>query len=204
MKLYNSVGPNPHVVRMFMAEKGMELPMVDVDICGGESRREPFLTKVNSRGQCPVLEMENGQHLTEIIPICEYLEEKHPTPPMVGATAEERAETRMWTRRVDLAICEPLANGFRASEGYKMFKDRFRVLPEAADGLKAIAQDNLQWLDGQLANSEFLCGSRFSMADVLLYCMVNFGANVGQPLDPEKKNVVAWFERVAARPSAKA
>jgi glutathione S-transferase len=189
---------------MFMAEKGMELPMVDVDICGGESRREPFLTKVNSRGQCPVLEMENGQHLTEIIPICEYLEEKHPTPPMVGATAEERAETRMWTRRVDLAICEPLANGFRASEGYKMFKDRFRVLPEAADGLKAIAQDNLQWLDGQLANSEFLCGSRFSMADVLLYCMVNFGANVGQPLDPEKKNVVAWFERVAARPSAKA
>jgi glutathione S-transferase len=85
-----------------------------------------------------------------------------------------------------------------------MFKERFRVLPEAADGLKGIAQDNLQWLDGQLASRQFLCGDRFTMADVLLYCMVNFGTNVGQPIDPEKKNVGAWFERVAARPSAKA
>lgn len=204
MKLFNSVGPNPHVVRMFMAEKGIELPMTEVDIRGGENRREPFLTEVNSRGQCPVLVMENGQHLTEITAICEYLEELNPSPPLIGTTPEERAATRMWTRRVDLAICEPMLNGYRAAEAYERFKERFRVLPEAADGLKAIAQDNLQWLDGQLASREYLCGNRFSMADILLFCIVGFAAQFGQPIDPKKPNVQQWFDRVASRPSASA
>src|SRR3546814_14286144 len=110
MKLYNSVGPNPRVVRMFAAEKGIDLPKQDVDIRAGDNRLEPYL-KVNPAGQCPALELDNGTILTEITAICEYLEEKNPDPPLLGRTPEERAQTRMWTRRVDLNIVEPLTRG---------------------------------------------------------------------------------------------
>ncbi|MEJ0040971.1 MAG: glutathione binding-like protein [Rhizomicrobium sp.] len=110
----------------------------------------------------------------------------------------------MWTRRVDLNICEPLANGFRFGEGHAFFKDRIPTAPEASPGLKKIAQDRLKWLDGQLAGKQFLCGNRFTLADILLYCFLAFGASVGQPVDPACKNIFAWFERVSARPSAKA
>ncbi len=204
MKLYNSVGPNPQVVRSFLAEKGLEIPMHEIDVRGGESRREPYMSKINPRGQCPALELDDGTIITEITAICEYLEEIHPSPPLIGTTAVERAQTRAWTRRVDLAICEPLTNGYRAAEAYERFKDRFRVLPEAADGLKAIAQDNLAWVDQTMGDKPWLCGERFSLADIMLYSFVSFGAKFNQPVDPAKKNITAWFERVKARPSSKA
>ncbi len=152
----------------------------------------------------PTLELDDGSYLSEITAICEYIEDKNPTPALVGATPEEKAETRMWTRRVDLNICEPLANGFRFGEGHAFFKDRIPTAPEASPGLKKIAQDRLKWLDGQLAGKQFLCGNRFTLADILLYCFLAFGASVGQPVDPACKNIFAWFERVSARPSAKA
>ena len=111
MKLYNSVGPNPHVVRMFLAEKNVEIPIQKIDVRGGENRREPYISQVNPRGQCPALELDDGSHLTEITAICEYLEEKFPSPALIGSTPEERGVTRMWTRRLDLSIGEPMAKG---------------------------------------------------------------------------------------------
>ena len=203
MKLYNSVGPNPRVVRMFMKEKGIELPLEEIDLMKGDNRREPYLSK-NPSGQLPALELDNGLVLAEITAICEYLDEKFPANPLIGATPEERAETRMWTRRVDLKICEPLTSGFRYAEGLGLFKERMRCLPEAAAGLKAIAQDGLAWLDGQLAGREFIAGKRLTLADILLFGFLDFGTVVGQPLNPANKNVVAWFERMKARPSAAA
>lgn len=203
MKFYNSIGPNPHVVKMFMKEKGINLPFVEIDIMKGDNRREPYLSK-NPSGQMPALELDNGTVLAEITAICEYLEERHPEKPLIGTTAEERAETRMWTRRVDLNICEPLANGFRYSAGLPMFKDRMRCLPEAADGLKSIAQDKLSWLDAQLGEKEFLAGKRMTLADILLFCFLDFGVAVGQPINTANKHVVAWYERMKARPSAAA
>jgi glutathione S-transferase len=203
MKLYNSVGPNPHVVRMFIAEKGIAIPAEDVNLMAGENRQDAHL-KRNPHGQMPCLELDNGHFISEIIPICEYLEDIHPKPALIGATPEEKAETRMWTRRVDLNICEPMANGFRFSAGLPLFQNRIVTVPEAADGLKRIAQDRLQWLDGQMAGKEFLCGNRFTLADVLLYCFVAFGGQVGQPLNPDFKNLGAWFTRVKERPSTKA
>src|SRR5215468_3127358 len=107
MKLYTSVGPNPRVVKMFLAEKGLDLPRITVDLMGGENRRAPYNEKVNPAGQTPALQLDDGSCLTEILPICEYIEEKHPSPPLIGTTPEERAKTRMWTRRVDLKVCEP-------------------------------------------------------------------------------------------------
>jgi glutathione S-transferase len=203
MKLYNSIGPNPHVVRMFMAEKGIKLPVQDVNLMAGENRQADHL-KRNPHGQMPALELDNGQFVSEILTICEYLEDKNPKPALIGSTPEEKAETRMWTRRIDLNICEPMANGFRFSQGLPLFKDRIVTVPEAADGLKKIAADRLKWLNGQMEGKEFVCGKRFSLADVLLYCFVTFGASVGQPLDESNKILVAWLARVKARPSASA
>lgn len=203
MKFYNSIGPNPRVVRMFIAEKNLKIPTQEVDLMKGENRQADHL-KRNPHGQMPCLELDDGRFVSEILAICEYLEETHPKPALIGSDAEERAETRMWTRRVDLNICEPMANGFRFSQGLPLFKDRIVTVPEAADGLKKIAADRLRWLDGQIAGREFVCGKRFSLADILLYCFVDFGGQVGQPLDAANTNLSSWFARVKDRPSSKA
>jgi glutathione S-transferase len=203
VKLYDSIGPNPRIVRMFMAEKGIDMPRQAVDLRKGENREAEHL-KRNPHGQMPTLELDDGSYLSEITAICEYLEEKHPAPPMIGGTPEARAECRMWTRRVDLNICEPLANGYRFGEALRFFQKRIPVAPEASPGLKMIAANRLQWLDGQIAGKDYLCGKRFTLADILLYCWVDFGGEVGQPLDPANTNIAAWFARVAERPSVKA
>ncbi len=204
MKFYNSVGPNPRMVRMFMAEKGFEVPKVDVDLRGGENRREPFL-KVNPAGQLPALELDDGSVLAEITAICEYIDEvKKDTPSLIGDTPEERAKTRMWVRRIDLNIVEPAANGFRFSDGLKLFQNRIRCIPEAADGLKATARDKLAWLDGLMGSNPFVGGKNLTLADIFLFAFVDFMKAVGQPLDPANKNLTAWFERMKARPSAAA
>lgn len=203
MQLYNSIGPNPKVVRMFMAEKGIKLPTVEVDIRGGENRREPFLVK-NPAGQCPALELDDGTILAEITAICEYLDEKYPGPSLIGSTPEQRAETRMWTRRIDLNIVEPMANGFRYSDGLKMFQDRMHCIPAAGEDLKQIAQEKLAWLDRLMAGKQFVCGNRLTLADILLFGFVDFFNGVRQPINQDNKNIVAWHERMKARPSAEA
>src|SRR4029077_19135626 len=178
MKLYDSVGPNPRIVRMFMAEKGTDIPKQTVDLRGGENRQEADL-KRNLMGQMPTLELDDGSYLAEITAICEYLEEKNPKPAMIGSTAEERAECRMWARRGDLNICEPLANGYRYGEALKFFEKRIPVAPEASPGLKMVAQNRLKWLNDQMAGGrEYICGKRFTLADIHLYGWLNFGNQV--------------------------
>lgn len=204
MKFHTSVGPNPRVVKLFMAEKGIAIPEVEVDLRGGENRRPPYNLEVNPAGQTPALELDDGSVLTEITAICEYLEELHPAPVLIGSTPEERARTRMWTRRVDLKICEPMTQGFRYSEGLPLFESRMRCLPEAADGLKAVARDGVAWLDPFLADREFIAGDALTLADILLFAFVDFGATVGQPLDPAATNVVRWYEHMKQRPSTTA
>ena len=204
MKLYNSMGPNPHMVRMYAAELGVDLAMEDVDLMGGENRQAAFLAK-NPSGQSPALELDDGTVLAEITAICEYLDDITDGKTLIGSTPEERANTHMWTRRVDLNICEPLGNGFRYAEGLQIFESSMITIPEAADGLKRIAQAKLTWLDEQMSDGrEFIAGASLSMADILLYSMMVFFAGVGQPLNPENTNVQAWFDRMAARPSAQA
>jgi glutathione S-transferase len=203
MKLYESIGPNPRVVKMFIAEKGLQIPRQQVDLPAGENRREPF-TNLNPSGQTPALEIEEGLILAEITAICEYLEELYPDPPLIGSTAMQRAETRMWVRRIDLNILEPMANGFRYGEGLRMFENRVRCLPEASQGLKTIAREKLEWLDDKIAGRQWIVGDRFTLADIMLFAFLEFGAQVGQPLDAKNANLAAWYERAKARPSVKA
>lgn len=203
MKLITSIGPNPHVVRMFMAERAITLAQETIDIVKGENRQGDYL-KTNPAGQSPALIFDDGSVLTEITAICEYLDETQPGPSLLGQTPEQRAQTRRWTRWADLNIIEPMANGFRYSQGLAMFKDRMRCLPEAADGLKAKAQDGMKFLDAQLAGRKYVAGDQFSLADIMLYCFQAFGTQVGQPLNPDLKNVARWYGETEARPSAKA
>ena len=203
MKLLNSFGPNPRMVRMFLLEKGIELPMQDHDILGGENRQAAFTAK-NPAGQVPALELDNGTVIGETVAICEYLDELNPGKSLVGNNAEEKAISRMWQRRVELNITEPMYNGFRFAEGLELFKNRVRCIPEAADGLKDTAQRNLKWLDNLIGGRDFICGNQVRLADLILYCCLDFAAGVGQPLNPELKNINAWFKRMDARPSAKA
>jgi glutathione S-transferase len=203
MKVYDSFGPNPRALRMFLLEKAIDLPKVTIDLMGAENRQPPYTDK-NPGAQVPALELDDGRVLGETVAIFEYLEEKYPNPPLIGQTPEERAETRMWQRRVELRITEHLYNGFRFAEGVELFRSRMRVLPEAADGLKAIVRDNLAWLDRLLQGKQFIVGNRFTIADVILYCALDFGASAGQPLDGALTSLAAWKQRVASRPSAAA
>ncbi len=203
MKLYNSVGPNPHVVRMFLAERGITLPLEDIDIMKGDNRQPDYLSK-NPHGQAPALVLDDGSLITEITAICEYLDETQPGDSLIGATPEQRAQTRRWTRWADLNVADPLTVAFRGSEGLPMFKDRVVCVPEGAGGLKAYVQDRLSWLDKNWNGRTWLAGDTFSLADILLFCFLAFGAQVGQPHKAELKNVSAWYDKVAARDSVAA
>lgn len=203
MKLLNSFGPNPRMVRMFMLEKNIKMPFEDLDILAGENRKGAYLEK-NPAGQTPSLELDDGRVISETVAICEYLEELHPTPALIGSNALERAEARMALRRVELNACEHLYNAFRFGPGLALFKDRVRCLPEAAEGLQAKGTDGLQLADSLLKGKSYLCGDRLTIGDLVLYCCVDFCASTGLKVDPALKNLHAWLERMNGRPSATA
>ena len=200
MQLFTGIGPNPRVVHIFLAEKGIDLARVEVDLMGGENRQSEHLQR-NPSGQLPTLELDDGGFVAEITAICEYLEETNPGPSLLGSTPGERAETRMWVRRIDLNIVEPMTTAFRGAEGLDLFKDRMRTFPQVADDFKLHAQEKLAWLDDLMGDNDFICGDRFSLADILLYAFLEFGTAVGQPLDPKHERLQGWFNRVKARPS---
>jgi len=186
---------------MFLAEKGLNLPTESIDLLGGENRQEGYL-KRNPGGQLPALELDDGTVVAETAVICEYVEEKHPTPVLIGATAEQRALSRTWQRRVELNITEHMYNGFRFAEGYELFKNRVHCIPAAAADLKATAQEWLAKLDGLIAGRDFIAGNAPRFVDITLYCCMDFAKGVGQGLNPDLKNINAWFQRMDARPSA--
>lgn len=203
MLIYDAISPAPRCLRMFVLEKGLRLPAVTVDVMRGENREPPYLA-MNPAGQTPALRLDDGSVLAEAVAIAEYLEEQHPAPALIGATAQERALTRQWWRRVELNVTEFIHNAFHYAEGLPRFTSRIPVAPEAAAGLKRIAQDRLAWLDGLFGAGPWLCGERFSAADIWLYVWLDFGAGVNQPFDRTLPKIGPWFERMAARPSAAA
>ena len=205
MKLYNSLGPNPHTVRMFALEKGIDLPLQELDIMGGEHRRPPY-SEFNPMMQTPALETDDGQVISEITPICEYLEELFPDPPLIGATPGERAETRMWCRRIDLNILEGRSRAGRATFGREFYIDKIKLLSvSAAIELQAIVEDRVLWLDGLMAGKTWICGERYTLADIMFYCFMAFRApKGGSNLPADCKNLPAWSDRVKARPAAQA
>lgn len=201
MILYHGPRPNPRAVRMFLLEKGIKLEMREVDVDGGENRRPEFVAR-NPSGQVPVLELDNGFWLAETGAIFQYLEELHPVPPLIGSTPEERAETRMWQRRIERRVTEPLYAAFHYVPAAEMYRTSMRILPECVAGLIALMDDELEWLDEQLSDRVTIVPGRFTVADIVLFAALDFGQTVGWPLSPGLARVGRWFEAVKARPAA--
>ncbi len=201
MLLYDATSPAPRCLRMFLLEKQLRLPAARVDVFAGENRLPPFLA-INPAGQTPALRFDDGSTLSEAVAIAEYLEELHPLPALIGSTPEQRAQTRQWWRRVELNITEFIHNAYHYAEGAPRFESRIPLLPEAAGGLKRVAQDRLRWLDGMFGAGPYLCGERFSAADIWLYVWLDFALAVDQPFERTLPHIGPWFERIDERPSA--
>ncbi|QYU66591.1 glutathione S-transferase family protein [Leptolyngbya sp. 15MV] len=193
MKLYSSLGPNPRLVRMFLVEKGLEVERHHFDIITGENRQDADYARKNPMQTTPTLELDDGTCLTESVPICEYLEEIHPEPNLIGHTPMERAQVRRWVRLIDQEIVVPMTMGFRAGAGRPMFEPRMRVVSTEAGGeLSALSDANWRWLDGQLDGRNHLALGRFTLADLIAFCFINFGFTVGWKL-PEGTDSLARF-----------
>jgi glutathione S-transferase len=202
VKLYDAtIAPNPRRVRIFAAEKGIDLPLEQVDIRSGVNRQADFLQK-NPMGGLPVLELDSGECIAESLVICEYLEDLFPEPPLLGRTPEERANARMWERRMELEVMGPMLSAFR--HGSPFFKGRITQIPEMIEPSRGAAAKRLAWIDELLGSRKFVAGDSYTIADITLFCTVDFAGMVGEKYDESLKNLVRWHEAMKARPSATA
>jgi glutathione S-transferase len=202
LKLYDSsMAPNPRRVRIFLAEKGITVPSVQVDIGKAENRQAPYLAK-NPLGGVPLLELDDGTLLAETVAICRYFEELKPAPPLMGTDAKDRAIVEMWSRRSELEVARPIMQTFQNTHAF--FKGRIPQVPEYGEVCRAHATKRLEWIDAELAQREFIAGPRYTIADITLLIGIDFGRVVKIGILPEQKNLARWYEAVSSRPSAKA
>lgn len=202
MKIYDSqTAPNPRRVRIFLAEKGVSVPYEQVDIAKADNRSDAFRSK-NPFGTLPVLELDDGTYIAESVAICRYFEETHPTPPLMGTDARDRALVEMWQRRMELEVFVPITQVFRNSHPF--FAGRIPQVPEYGEVCRKAAESRLGWLDGVLADREFIAGPRYTIADITALCGIDFGRVSKIKIQPEHANLARWHAAVSARPSAKA
>ena len=202
MKIYDSkTAPNPRRVRIFVAEKGIQIPYEEVDLVKAVNRGEEFRKK-NPSGTVPVLELDDGTCISETVAICRYLEELHPNPPLMGVDAKDRALVEMWQRRMELELLIPIADAFR--QRHDFFKGKIRQLPEYAEVQKKNAEDRLARLNNELANRKFIAGDRYAIADITALCAIDFGRVSKIAIQPDQANLARWHAEVSARASAKA
>ncbi|RTL53028.1 MAG: glutathione S-transferase [Rhodocyclaceae bacterium] len=209
MRLYDYPAPSPRRLRIFLAEKGLDIPRVAVDLAKGEQLGPEFRAR-NPRCTVPMLELDDGTCLSDCLAICEYLEALHPEPPLLGATPLERAQIVMWYQRIDAdgfnAVAEVMRNASPA------FKDRALPGPEPTPQIPALVERGRQRaqvfyrdMNARLMESEYVAGPTYTLADIHLLSVVDFGAGWGRmPVPAELTALLAWHQRVSARPSAKA
>ena len=202
MKLYDSaMAPNPRRVRIFLAEKGIEVPTIQVDLGKAENRQPDYLAK-NPMGGVPILELDDGTIIAESVAICRYFEQKQPDPPLMGVGADDSALVEMWQRRMELEIASPIMGTFRNTHDF--FKGRIPQVPEYGAVLKENAFKRLEWIDTELADRRFVAGDRFTIADITLLIGIDFGRVSKIGIQPDQKHLSRWYDEVSARPSAKA
>ncbi len=197
--LHSSLGPNPRLVRMFLVEKGLtegsDFERVHYDIISGENRQDAGYMAKNPLGTIPTLELDDGTCLTESWPICEFIEEQHPTPNLFGETAKERAEVRKWARLFDQEVVVPMTMGFRAGAGRPMFEPRMSVLSgEAGAELSAMSDEKWRYFDKVLGDSDHIALGRFTFADLLMFAFANFGFTIGWQLPEGTDNLARFVE----------
>lgn len=209
MKLYDyKMAPNARRVRVFAAEKGIDLVTEDVDL-GAKAQLQPEYLAKNPFGAVPALELDDGTIITESTAICRYLEELFPDPPLMGSTPIEKAQVMMWDRRVEQHGFEAVAEGFR--NGNPFFANRsltgttdFPQLEDLAQRGPLRFENFLTMLDRHLAKSEFIVGDRYSIADITALISCDFAKTIkmGPPFEAYP-NVQRWYATVSARDSAR-
>lgn len=202
MKLYNTPmpAPNPRRVRIFLAEKGVSIPLVDILLARGEHKAAEHVAR-NSLGQTPVLELDDGTCLSETVAICRYLESLYPEPAMFGRNALEEAQVEMWVRRVEFQLMGPAGSFWRHAHPFtaRVVVPQFKAFGEANRGAYERA---LIWLDGELAGRAFVAGEVFTMADICALSTVDFADWTGLKVPEAAQSLLAWHRRVTARASA--
>ena len=207
MKFYDfKMAPSPRRVRIFIAEKGMDIETVQVDLGGGEQFGEAF-RKINADCVVPVLELDDGTCISEVLAICSYLEELHPEPNLMGTNAAERASVLMWNTKIEQQGFMAIADAFRnVAERLKnravTGPESYAQIPELAERGRKRATQFFQRLDGQLANSTFVAGDSYSIADISALVVTDFATRVKISLPDDAENLQRWYESVAGRPSA--
>lgn len=210
MKLYDfALAPNPRRVRMFLAEKGIEVPTVQVNLREHEQFKPDFQA-VSKHAVVPVLELDDGTRIGESVAICRYFEEVQPDPPLMGIDATDKAIVEMWSRRTEIegfqAFGEAVRNALPFFEGRSIpgVRDGFPQIPELAERGKQRARMFYDTLDEQLADNEFVAGPRFTVADITAFVSVGFGERLEMTPPETCSNLIRWYAAIEARPSAKA
>ena len=203
MKLYDlPPSPNARRVRIFIAEKGLEIPIVPVNMMTGENQSEDYLAK-NSLGKMPLLELDDGTCIAESAAICRYLEEMNPNPPLMGRNPLERGLVEMWHRRMELEFLIPMITIFLHTG--EMWKDRVTQIPQVAETGILNVKERMEWLDRELDGKEFITGEDYTVADIAAQCAFVMGkAALGLRIAEDQLNLSNWFTRVSSRPTARA
>ncbi|MBV8193340.1 MAG: glutathione S-transferase [Alphaproteobacteria bacterium] len=203
-----TTAPSPRRVRIFLAEKGVRVPTVQVDLRNGEHLGEAFLA-VNPEGTVPVLELDGGQRLYDIVGICRYFEETVPQPALFGTSALEKAMVDSWLRWSDREGFYAVMDAFRNST--RGLKDRalpgsqsYPQIPELAQRSKLRIADFFGRLDDRLGSSEFLAGPSFSIADITAMVSIDFAAWMKIVPSAEQAHLQRWLAAVRSRPSSQA
>jgi glutathione S-transferase len=209
MKFYDCrTAPSPRRVRVFLAEKGVEVETLQVDLGKGDQFGDAF-RKVNPDCVVPALELDDGSHISEALAICHYIEEKYPEPALMGSTAEERARVLMWNAKIEQQGLWAMADAFRNSakglQGHAVpGPDAYPQIPELADRGRARVLQFFRRLDEQLADKRFVAGDNFSIADITAMVLVDFAGWIKIQVPEDAKNITTWHAEVSKRPSAEA
>ena len=209
MKLYNcQMAPNPRRVRVFLAEKGVDIPKTEVSIIEGENLKPEYLA-VNPRGLLPTLELDDGNRIDETIAICRYIEETQPEPNLMGRDALEKAQIESWQRHMEFDGLNPTGEMFRNS--FDPFKNRglpglenVQAIPELAARGKAGVERFYERLEQRLSQSAYIAGERYTIADITALCVVDFASFAKMGIPEANTNTKRWHADVSSRPSAKA
>jgi len=199
MKIFEAnKAPNPRRVRIFLAEKEIEMEYVEIDLAAGENLTLEMRAK-NPTTKIPFLELDDNTCIGETIAICRYFEEINPETPLMGRTPLEKAQVEMWQRRIEFHFLLPVGMCFQHTSGY--FKDRMTPVVEWGRVSGENAQAYFAELNEHLKESEYLVGDYFSIADITLLCAIDFARVVKIRPNDEYEHLLRWYKKVSARPS---
>lgn len=199
MKLHtSSVAPNPRRVAIFLAEKGIEVPTVEIDLAAKQNF-DPDFVALNPLARVPVLELDDGTCIAESVAICRYFEEQQAEPPLFGTGAAGKAIVEMWNRRMEFEVVGNISFAFR--HGHPYWEGRIEQVPDFADLCRRTIEERMTWLDDELKDREYIAGDAYSIADITAICGFDLGRVAKIRIPENLPNLSRWYATVSDRPA---